>query len=108
MAKILSIIIPVLIGSVIMVNGVLVKSDVLIASAKVAANEMNVHQLDNAIELYYSDHDHYPPVSGGEALTNLLLDENYIRNKPLDPSALNYESSGNNQNYSLTLVSEEI
>ena len=91
-----------------MVNGVSVKSDDLIASAKVAANQMNVHQLDNAIELYYSDHDEYPPVNGGEALANLLLEENYIRNKPLDPSVLKYETRSNNQDYFLGLIEEPI
>lgn len=108
MAKIFSIIIPIIIGSVIMVNGVLVRSDDLTASAKVAVNQMNVHQLDNAIELYYSDHDEYPPVNGGVALSNLLFDENYIRNKPLEPSVLKYETRSNNQDYFLGLTEEPV
>ena len=97
-------IIPLLIGSVVMVNGVVVKSEDMIATAQVAANQMNAHQLDIALELYYLDHDAYPPVEGGEALTELLADESYIRNKPLDPDAINYESRNNNQDYSLTLA----
>lgn len=100
----LSMIIPALIGSVIMVNGVAIKSEDAIASAKVAANQMNIHQLDNALELYYSDHDAYPAVEGGEALTELLMEDGYIRNKPLEPNTIIYEPTAGNQNYKLSLT----
>lgn len=103
MYNMLSIIIPALIGSVIMVNGVLLKSDDLIASAHTATNQMNIHQLDNALEIYYSDHNSYPTVIGGEALTELLVDDGYIRNQPLQPEKILYESKDNGQNYSLKL-----
>jgi hypothetical protein len=104
MTKTLAMIIPALIGSVIVVNGVMIKGEDAVAAAKVAANQMNIHQLDNALELYYSDHDSYPAVEGGEALTRLLLEDGYIRNQPAEPDAINYKPKNNNQDYSLTLA----
>src|SRR3989344_1848611 len=104
MANILAMIIPAIIGSVIMVNGVLMNSDDIIASAHVAANQMNIHQLDNALEIYYSDHGEYPAVEGGEALTELLVDDGYIRSQPFQPEKIVYEPTTGNQNYSLSLV----
>ena|SRR3989338_4026187 len=104
MTNILAMIIPTLIGSVIMVNGVLMNSDDIIASAHVATNQMNIHQLDNALEIYYSDHNAYPAVQGGEALTELLVLDGYIRSQPLQPEKIIYEPTGNNQNYSLSLA----
>ena len=97
-------IIPAIIGSVIMVNGVLMNSDDIIASAHVAANQMNIHQLDNALEIYYSDHGEYPGVVGGEALTELLVDDGYIRSQPLQPEKISYEPQSDNQNYKLGLI----
>lgn len=104
MTKIISIIIPIIIGSVIMVNGVMIKSSNALASARIAANQVNVHELDNALEFYYFDHNQYPPVSGGEALAQILFDGGYIRNKPMDSSEINYEPKDNNQNYSLGVL----
>ena len=101
MAKILLMILPVIAGSVIMVNGVTLKSDDMIASAKVAANQVNIHQFDNVLELYYLDHNQYPAVSGGEALSELLFEDGYIRNKPLDSSVIDYEPKSGNQDYYL-------
>lgn len=104
MTKMLAMIVPALIGSVIMVNGVSIKSEDAIAAAHLAANQMNIHQLDNALEFYYEDHDAYPAVYGGEALSDLLMDDGYIRNKPLQSEKIIYEPTAGNQNYKLGLI----
>ena len=103
MTQLLSTILATLLGSVILINGVFVNTDDIIAQAKASVNGANVHQLATVIELYYSDHDSYPTVSGGEALIETLESEGYIRNKPLDPKVFNYEPKQNGQEYSLKL-----
>ncbi len=96
-------IISAVLGSVLLVNGVLVHTDDILNQAKASANGANVHQLATVIELYYSAHNSYPNVSGGEALIDTLESDGYIRNRPLDPKVFNYEPKQNGQDYSLTL-----
>ena len=91
-------------GSVLVVNGVLVHADNIINNTKSTVNQANVHQLATVIELYYSDHNSYPEVSGGEALVDTLQSDGYIENRPLDPSVFNYQTKNNGQDYSLTLA----
>ena len=104
MTQLLSTIIASLLGSVLLVNGVLVNTDDVINQAKASVNGANVHQLATVMEIYYMDHDTYPKVSGGEALINTLESEGYIRNRPLDPKVFAYESKANGQDYSLALA----
>jgi len=92
-----------LIGSVITVNGITAHVDDITASAKSAVNGANVHQMATALELYYSDHNSYPAVSGGEELVNTLEHDGYIMNRPLDASVFAYSAKDNGQNYSLKL-----
>lgn len=101
--SLLQTIISLLIGTIITVNGIAVHSEDIINSAKSAANGANRHQLATVVELYYSDHNSYPNVSGGEALIDTLEAGGYIRNRPLDPKVFNYEPKQNGQEYSLTL-----
>lgn len=91
-------------GSALLVNGVLIHTDDAINQAKASVNGANMHQLATVVELYYSDHDEYPNVSGGEALIDTLESGGYIRNRPLDPKVFNYEPKQNGQDYSLTLA----
>ncbi len=93
-----------LIGTVITVNGVVLKSGDMIAAAQAAVGQENVHQIANALEFYYFDRNSYPTVEGGTALINLLYDEGYIRTKPLNPETFNYEPKNNGQDYSLTVT----
>ena len=86
-----------------MVNGVLLKADDIIASATSAANTANVHQFATVLELYYSDHNSYPQVTGGPAMIDELYDEGYLRSKPLDSTVFEYSSKEGGQDYSLTV-----
>ena len=104
MTQLLSSLITTLLGSVLLINGVLVNTDDVINQAKASVNSANVHQLATVMEIYYMDHDTYPNVSGGEALINTLESEGYIRNRPLDPKVFAYESKSNGQDYSLALA----
>lgn len=102
--QLLSSIISVILGSVLMVNGVLVHTDDIIAQAKASVNGANVHQLATVLELYYSDHDTYPKVSGGKALVDTLETEGYLRSRPLDADVFKYEPKADGQDYSLSLA----
>lgn len=104
MTQLLSTIIASLLGSVLLVNGVMLKTDDIIDQAKASVNGANVHQLATVIEIYYMDHDSYPNVSGGEALINTLESEGYIKSRPLDPKVFQYELKSGGEDYSLTLA----
>jgi type II secretory pathway pseudopilin PulG len=104
MTQLLSSIIAALLGSVLMVNGVMLHTEDIVNQAKASVNGANIHQLATVIELYYSDHDSYPNVSGGENLINTLETEGYIKSRPLDPNVFNYEPKANGQDYSLKLA----
>jgi len=91
-------------GTVLTVNGVLVHASDLISTTKNVVNQTNVAQLETVLELYYSDHNSYPDVSGGKALVDTLESQGYIQNEPLDPTVFNYQPKDNDQNYSLTLA----
>jgi hypothetical protein len=103
MNTLLSSTIALLLGTVITVNGVVVNSEDLVASAKEAANGANLHQIATVLEVYYSDHDSYPTVSDAEALINLFENEGYILNRPLDPNVFAYEATIGGQNYKLSI-----
>ncbi len=92
-----------LIGGTIMVNGVMLKADDMIASAQSAANTANVHQFATALELYYSDHNAYPRVTGAPAMVDELYDKGYLRSKPLDSTVFEYSTKAGGQDYSLTV-----
>lgn len=99
----LQVILSVLLGAVVVVNGVAVNVDDLLNEAKTTVNQANVHQIATVLELYYMDNDEYPAVSGGEELFNLLENEGYIMNRPLDPSVFAYEPKLSGENYTLKL-----
>lgn len=96
-------VISLIIGTVITVNGVAIHADDILNQAKSAVNGANVHQLATVMEIYYSDHDSYPNVSGGEALIDILEQDGYIQNRPLDPNVFKYEPKANGQDYTLAL-----
>ncbi len=104
MTQLLSSIIATVLGSVLLVNGVLIHTDDIIAQAKASVNGANVHQLATVVELYYSDHNSYPKVVGGEALIDTLESEGYIQSRPLDPKVFQYEPKNDGQDYSLKLA----
>jgi len=90
-------------GSVLVINGIVANTDAIIADAKGAANGANLHQLATVVEVYYLDHNHYPEAHSGEELIKLLEQENYILNRPLEPSIFHYQSFHRGQDYSLKL-----
>mgnify|MGYP001585329890 CR=1 FL=1 len=96
-----------LIGSIVVVNGPALHSDILIKSAQSAVNGANIHQLATALEVYYSDHDAYPAViagtPGGASMIDALYDAGYIRNKPNNPEAFKYELKDDGQDYKLSV-----
>jgi hypothetical protein len=102
--SLLETIIASLIGTIITINGIALNADDILNQAKASANGANLHQLATVVELYYSEHDTYPTVSGGEALVNTLESEGYIRNRPLDPNVFKYEPKNNGQDYVLKLT----
>lgn len=99
----LALILNLLVGSIITVNGVSANIDEIIDSAKTVTNSANVHQLSTALEIYYMDNNAYPNVSDGPALIALLTDGGYIRNEPLDASVFTYQLIKNGQDYVLKL-----
>lgn len=104
MTQLLSTIIASILGSVLLVNGVLINTDDVVNQAKASVNGANIHQLATAVEVYYLDHSTYPNVSGGEALIQTLESEGYIRNRPLDPKLFKYEIRDDGEDYSLALA----
>ncbi len=90
MNSLLASIIATVLGSTLIINGLNVRVDDILDSAKLAVNQTNVYQLDTALELYYSDHNAYPDVSTGTALVDLLESEGYITSRPLDPGVYEY------------------
>ena len=77
--------------------------DDILANALNSANSANIHQFATALELYYSDHNHYPLAQSGEKTISLLYNENYIKSLPLDKSVFDYQSLKNGQDYELRL-----
>ncbi|MCR4311493.1 MAG: type II secretion system protein GspG, partial [Candidatus Taylorbacteria bacterium] len=104
MTPLLSTIISTVLGSVLIINGVALRTDDIIDQAKASVNSANVHQLATVMEIYYMDHNTYPAVSGGEALIDTLESEGYIKSRPLDPKVFNYEVTSGGEDYSLTLT----
>lgn len=103
MNQLLSTTLSLLIGGVIMINGVTAHVDDIVTDATKATNGANLHQLATVAEVYYSDHDTYPTVSGGEALIDLFEKEGYIRNKPIDSKVFIYEPIRGGQDYVLKI-----
>lgn len=92
-----------LVGGVITVAGVSLKTGDIIAGAKTSANRANVHQLATVLELYYLDHEKYPEVRGGEALVRALSEGGYILTLPEDPAVFLYAPKNGGQQYELRL-----
>ena len=100
----LPIIISMVIGTTVVVNGIVVKSEDILNNAEAVVEQANIHQLATVLEIYYLDYDKYPGVAGGEALINTLKEGGYIRNQPLNPSAYEYQSIRNGQDFILKIA----
>lgn len=100
----LSSLLSLVLGSVLVVNGVLIHTDEIITKAHDVVNVANMHQLATVAELYYSNHDHYPLAHSGEELITLFEQEHYILNRPLDPAEFLYDARNNGQDYTLKLA----
>ena len=68
-----------------------IEIDDILASAFGVANNANIHQFSTALELYYSDNNHYPFVQNGEEMITLLHNEGYIKSLPFDKSIFDYK-----------------
>ncbi len=93
-----------LVGTTLTVNGMVVKADDILASANLAVGQVNIHQFETALELYYLNHNSYPDVTGGAALIDELKREDYIReNRLVNVDDFNYQVKEDGQDYSLEL-----
>ena len=99
----LQILMALTIGAFVTVNGMTTKTDTILHSAKAVANTANVHQLSTAVEMYYLDHNQYPKATDGSALVDILVSENYIRNRPLDARAFTYQTTKNGEDFILAV-----
>jgi len=104
MNKLLQTTISLLISSIVMINGISVRTDDIVAKTNAAVNNANLHQIATALELYYSNHDYYPKTQSGEELVILLVKEGYIMNQPSDVSTFEYVAVSNGQDYRLALA----
>ena len=103
MFKLISFIMASLIGTTILVNGVSIKTDDIMQSARTAVNQANIHQIRNALELYYLDENHYPNVDNSADLISLLEGKHYLLSRPQDVGVIKYSVSDNGQDYELNL-----
>lgn len=92
-----------LIGSTVIVGGITMSSQDIIDSATSVTNSANMRQIATVLELYYSDHQRYPLTTNGEDLIDELMEQDYLRARPLDESVLRYAPKSNGQDYSLAL-----
>lgn len=100
----LEMVITLLIGSTVLVGGITVHAEDIIKSARSAANGANVHQLQTALALYYSDHSEYPDVTGGDALAGALTGAGYIQpSDTFDSSPFDYATKDGGQDYTLSI-----
>lgn len=99
----LNLIVTAVIGTSITIAGATLPIEDILGDAVAAVSAANLHQFATVIELYYADHGIYPQVSGGDALVELLAAEDYIINRPLDPSVFLYGASADGQEYHLAL-----
>jgi len=81
-----------------------IEIDDIIASAFGTVNKANIHQFATALELYYSDNNHYPFVQNGEEMITLLHNEGYIKSLPFDKSTFDYKFIKNGQDYQLSII----
>ena len=76
---------------------------------KQAATVANIRQLNNALDVYAIEHNHYPKVESIGALAE-LLDGDYLRSTPVVDgwgNPLVYECGENAQDYTLTAVGKD-
>ncbi|MDP3996158.1 MAG: type II secretion system protein GspG [bacterium] len=102
--QLLQLIISSIIGTTFIVNGVVLKTDDILAAATESVNGANIHQIATVLEMYYMDNGEYPAVSGGEELIDLFEKESRIRNRPLDPNVFSYHITENGQDYKLEIT----
>ncbi|MDP2593123.1 MAG: hypothetical protein Q8P52_00525 [bacterium] len=99
--------IALLVGSVITINGVVVNSDDLIASATSAVNGANFHQIATVLEVYYMEHGEYPKATSGEELMDIFEKESMIRNRPIDADVFEYRTTQNGNDYILKIKKQK-
>lgn len=106
MNTIISIIIPVLIGTSITVGAFSLKSSDIINSATAAANLANRHEIRTALELYYLDNGSYPKVENAPELFDELADGGYMEGKPIDPEVFDYIYTDGGEKYKFVIKNE--
>jgi hypothetical protein len=96
---IITIIIPALVGTSILIGSNMLDSSKVIASAWEASNLANQHQIRTVLELYYLDHNQYPASANASELFDVLYKERYIKSKPVNPEAFKYQTLNSYQDY---------
>jgi len=84
-------------------KGITAKAEDILNKTQGVVDQANVSQLSTAVELYYLDHNSYPPAADGIQLINILENGRYIRNRPSNPSAFQYQMAAGSNDYILTL-----
>lgn len=97
----------------LVVAGVSIKSDALISAAYDVQGLANVRQLSTALELYYSDFQTYPQVSGDsslerwEDLIEVLKNEHLLASLPTRNENYDYQDLNSGQNYLIRVLLED-
>jgi hypothetical protein len=92
-----------LIGTMIVINGVSINPNKIMSDTKDVVNATNLHQIATVLEIYYINHDRYPQVSNGRELMDVFENEGYILNRPMDPNIFNYQAISDAQDYKLSI-----
>jgi hypothetical protein len=103
MYNFLNLLITALIGTSIIVNGINLNPEDILAKTKVVVNETNLHQLRNALEIYYLDNHYYPITDSSSEMILDLVDAGYLQSVPRNSDIFYYQSLAQGQTYTLSI-----
>lgn len=103
MNYIFTFLVPLLVGTTVMIGNVVVDTDKIMASAWEASNLANQHQIRTVLELYYLDHNKYPEAYNAEGLFKELVEGGYIKSKPVNPEVFDYKVKNGYQDYDFNI-----
>ena len=99
----LELLISALIVTSVTIGGMSLPASVILNTAKAAAKDANVSQLQTALALYYFDNQRYPQATSGEALIQELTQKGYVSGHVSDPSVFTYSVASDSQTYTLAV-----
>ncbi len=107
MNTIMTIIIPAIIGSSLLIGASTIQNSDIINSAWAAANLANRHQIRTVLELYYLDNNKYPEASNAPELFEILYSNGYIEEKPINPDSFHYTVLDRGEKYKFAIADGE-